>query len=160
MKRSLCVLAFVIFTVVVAARLLAQENPFFGTWKLNVAKSKYEPGPAPKSLTRTITAQGSGAKYSFEGVAANGSSISYSFVSNFDGKDSPVTGVGAPGGADAIAMKRVNAEKTEGTWKRGGKEVGKATAEVSKDGKTATVKSHGKTADGKEFSNETVYDKQ
>jgi hypothetical protein len=64
------------------------------------------------------------------------------------------------GGADAIALKRVNAEKTEGTWKRGGKEVGKATAEVSKDGKTATVKSHGKTSDGKEFSNETVYDKQ
>jgi hypothetical protein len=69
MKSKLCVLAFVMFTAVAAAPLFAQENPFLGTWKLNVAKSKFNPGPAPKSLTRTITADGSGTKYSFEGVA-------------------------------------------------------------------------------------------
>ena len=114
MKRSLCVLAFVIFTAVVAAPLFAQESPFLGTWKLNVAKSKFEPGPGLKSLTRTITAQGNGAKYSFEGVAADGSSISYSFVTNYDGKDSTFTGTG-PHGADTIALKLVDAHKTEGS---------------------------------------------
>lgn len=160
MKRNLCVLAFVIFTAVVAAPLFAQENPFLGTWKLNVAKSKFEPGPAPKNLTRTVTAEGSGAKYNFEGVAADGSSFSYSFVSNYDGKDSPVTGTGTPGGADTIALKRVDAHKVEGTLKRGGKEIAKVTAEVSKDGKVSTVKSKGKNPDGKEFSSESVYDKQ
>ena len=160
MKRNLCVLAFVIFAAVVAAPLFAQENPFLGTWKLNAAKSKFEPGPAPKSLTRTVTAEGSGAKYSFEGVAADGSSFSYSFVSNYDGKDSPVTGAGTPGSADTIALKRVDAHKVEGTLKKGGKEIGKVTAEVSKDGKVSTVKSKGKNPDGKEFSSESVYDKQ
>lgn len=160
MKRSLCVLAFVICTAVVTAPLFAQENPFLGTWKLNVAKSKSEPGPAPKSLTRTITAQDSGAKYSFEGVAADGSSFAYSFVSSYDGKDSPVTGAGAPGGADAIALKRINAHRIDGILKKGGKEIAKVSAEVSKDGKTATVKSHGKTVDGKEFNSESVYDKE
>lgn len=160
MKRSLCGLGFVILAAVVTTPLLAQENPFLGTWKLNIAKSKIESGPAPKSLTRTITAQGGGAKYSFEGVAADGSSISYSLVTNYDGKDSPIKGQGAPLGADTVALKRVSAEKIEGTFKKSGKEVRKITAEVSKDGKTSTVKSHGKTADGKEFSSETVYDKQ
>lgn len=154
------VLAFVIFTAVVAAPLFAQENPFLGTWKLNVAKSTIEPGPAPKSLTRTITAEGSGAKYSFEGVAADGSPVSYSFASNYDAKDSTVTGAGAPGGADTIALKRIDAHKVDGILKKGGKEIAKVTAVVSKDGKTATVKSRGKTADGKEFSSESVYDKQ
>ena len=157
---KLRVLAFVCFAAVVAAPLFAQDNPFLGTWKLNVAKSKFEPGPAPKSLTRTITAEGGGAKYSFEGVAADGSPVSYSFVTNYDGKDASVTGTGTPGGADAITLKRIDAHKTEGALKKGGKEIGKVVAEVSKDGKVATVKAKGKTTDGKVFSTDSVYDKQ
>jgi hypothetical protein len=43
---------------------------------------------------------------------------------------------------------------------KGGKEIGKSEAEVSADGKVATVKSKGKTADGKEFSTTSVFDKQ
>lgn len=160
MRRSLYVLAFAIFTAVVAAPLFAQENPFLGTWKLNVAKSKFEPGPGPKSMTRTITAQGGGAKYSFEGINADGSAVSYSFVSNYDGKDSPVTGTGGPHGADTVALKRVDAHKIEGTYKKGGKQIGKVIGEVSKDGKVATIKATGKGADGKEWTTESVYEKQ
>lgn len=160
MRRSLCVLVLALFTAVIAAPVFAQENPFVGTWNLNVAKSKFEGAPAPKSLTRTVTAVGSGAKYSFEGVAGDGTSYSYSFVTTYEGKDSPVTGTGTPGGADTIALKRINAHKVEGTLKKGGKEVGKVTAEVSKDGKVSTVTMKGKTADGKEASTVSVYDKQ
>jgi hypothetical protein len=32
----------------------AQNDRFVGTWKLNVAKSKFSPGPPPKSATVTI----------------------------------------------------------------------------------------------------------
>ena len=159
MKRSLVVLAFVISTAL-SGLLLAQDNPFIGTWKLNTAKSKSVPGPGPKSLTRTIVAEGSGAKYTFEGVRADGSSYTYGFSTNYDGKDSPITGEGAPGGADSIALTRVSPRKTEGTLKKDGKEISKVVAEVSKDGKVATVKAKGKTADGKEFSSDGVYDKQ
>ncbi len=28
-------------------------DPLIGTWKLNLAKSKFSPGPAPKSVTAT-----------------------------------------------------------------------------------------------------------
>lgn len=139
---------------------LAQDNPFAGTWKLNTAKSKFVPGPGPKSMTRTIVAQGAGANYSFEAVGASGASSAYSFSTNYDGKDSVITGTGAPGGADTIALKRVSARKVEGTLKKDGKEIGKVVAELSSDGKVTTVKSKGKTGDGKEFSTDTVYDKQ
>lgn len=158
MKRSLVVLALVVCTATSA--LSGQDNPFVGTWKLNTAKSKFEPGPGPKSLTRTIAAQGGGASYSFAGVGADGASISYSFSTNYDGKDSAITGAGAPGGADTIALKRVSSRKVEGELKKGGKEVGKVVGEVSSDGKVSTVKSKGKTGDGKDFSSESVYDKQ
>jgi|SRR5271167_2998947 len=159
MKRTLFLTA-VLIAAVFAYPSNAQDNPFLGTWKLNLAKSKFEPGPAPKSMTRTITADGSGAKYSFEGVGADGTPFAYSFSTNYDGKDCPVTGTGTPGGADTISLKRVSSHKTEGTLKKGGNEVGKVTAEVSKDGKVATVKGKGKTPDGKDSTTDSVYDKQ
>jgi hypothetical protein len=160
MKRFLYVLFFLVLTTLASVPLLAQDNPFVGTWKLNVAKSKFEPGPAPKSQTRTVVADGDGAKYTFEGVAADGAPFSYSFTVKYDGKDYPITGTGAPGGADTIAIKRVGTNKAEATEKNGGKEVGKAHAEVSQDGKVSTVKLKGKTVDGKEYSSVAVYDKQ
>lgn len=160
MKRFLFVLSFLVLASVACGPVLAQGNPFVGTWKLNVAKSKFGPGPAPKSQTRTIVAQGEGAKYTFEGIAADGTPFSYSFTVNYDGKDYPITGTGMAGGADTIAAKRVGTHKVEATLKEGGKEIGKAEAEVSKDGKVYTVKSKGKTADGKEYSSIAVFDKQ
>jgi hypothetical protein len=161
MKRSLCGLVLLVLTTVaVAPALLAQDNPFVGTWKLNTAKSKFEGTPAPKSLTRTVTAQGNGAKYSFEGVAADGSSFAYSFATNYDGMDAPITGTGAPGGADMVSLKKMGDRRTEGTLKKGGKEIAKVTSEVSKEGKVTWVKSKGKSADGKDVWSESAYDKQ
>ncbi len=157
MKSVLFVLSLLVLSSV---PLLAQDNPFVGTWKLNVAKSKFEPGPGPKSQTRTVVAQGEGAKYSFEGIGADGTPFSYSFTVNYDGKDYPMSGTGMPGGADMIAIKRIGTNKAEATLKRGGKEIGKSQAEVSKDGTVSTVKSKGKTPDGKDYSTDSVYDKQ
>jgi hypothetical protein len=52
---------------------LAQAgDPLIGTWVLNVAKSTYSPGPAPKSETRTYTATARGFTYSSKGIDADG----------------------------------------------------------------------------------------
>ena len=159
MKRNLFLLGLLV-AVVSVAPLLAEDNPFLGTWKLDTAKSKFEPGPGPKSLTRTIEVKGNGVKYSFEGVSAEGKPFAYSFTSYYDKTNAAITGTGMPGGADAIDLKRINSHKIEGTLWKGGKEVGKVVAEVSKDGQVATVKGKGKTVDGKEYSTESVYEKQ
>ena len=160
MRRMLFVLAILIFGAVAASPLLAEDNPFLGTWKLNVAKSKSDGMPLPKSSTRTVTADGNVVKYAFDGVAADGSSFSYSFSSSFDGKASPITGAGMPGGADSITLKHVNSHKITGISTKEGKEIGSSEAEASKDGKVVTVKTKGKGPDGKEFSGVSVYDKQ
>ncbi len=160
MKRMLFVLAILISGAVAARPLLAEDSPFVGTWKLNVAKSKVEGATIPKSLMRTVTADGTGLKYVYEGVAADGSAISYSFSSNFDGKPSAVTGNGMPGGVDSLLLKRADAHKTTAALSKGGKEIGRSEAEVSKDGKTTTIKSKIKGADGKEISTVSVFDKQ
>ncbi|HSY59836.1 MAG TPA: hypothetical protein VK795_09760 [Terriglobales bacterium] len=160
MKRILFLFAALALSAVAAGPLMAQGNSFVGTWKLNLAKSKFGSMPAPKSLNREVVAQGAGATYTSSGVAADGSAVNYSFTTNYDGKDQPVTGSGTPGGADAIAIKRVSPNKAEATLKKGGKQIGTAVATVSKDGKTTTVTTTMKSADGKDVVATSVYDKQ
>src|SRR5438128_1274301 len=98
-----------------------KDNPTIGTWKLNVAKSKYNPGPPPKNQTIAIEARGAdGQKATADGVLADGSRVAYSYTANYDGKDYPyMTGaVGTPNGADTIAIKRIDAYTFEITGKR------------------------------------------
>lgn len=159
MKRVLQFVAISLFAVVSASAVRAQSNPLTGTWKLNLEKSKYEPGPAPKSLTRTVDANADGAKYSFEGVAADGKAIAYSFSVKFDGKDNAITGA-IPSGADAISIKRVDDNHYVATIKKGGKEVATSKASVSADGKTTTVDSTGTNASGAKVHEVQVFDKQ
>lgn len=159
MKRLLEFVTLVGLAVVASGPLLAQSNPVVGTWKLNLEKSKYNPGPAPKSLTRTVEAQGDAVKYSFEGVSADGSRVAYSFTVNYDGKDYPITG-SMPGGADTITIKRIDSNTFEATLKKAGKVIGTSKAEVSKDGEVTTITSEGTNEDGQPTNIVAVYDRQ
>jgi hypothetical protein len=144
----------------VSGILLAQSDPFIGTWKLNAAKSKFSPGPAPQSTTRTYEAQGSGLKISNDGTAADGSRIAYNFTANYDGKDNQISGTGVAGGADTIALKRINATTVEAATKRAGKVNATTRNVLSKDGKSFTATSKGKDANGKPTSSVAVWEKQ
>jgi len=159
MKRILVLVAAVALSLVASGVLLAQNDAFAGTWKLNVAKSKFMGTPAPKSETRTVVAQGDGLKVTYEGIAADGSPIAYSLTTNLDGKDSAISGAG-PFGADTVAAKRVDANTTISTAKKAGKTVLTTRTVVSKDGKVTTQTVKGTSEQGQPISYTTVWDKQ
>ncbi len=159
MKNILKLVALAVFAAFVSTSLLAQSDPLLGTWNLDTAKSKYTPGSAPKSMTRTVEETADGVKYTMKGVSADGSPISYGFTVKFDGKDYPVTG-SMPGGADAITIQKIDSNHYEAALKKAGKEIVKSKLAISKDGKVATLTSNGKTADGKPMHSVSVYDKQ
>jgi hypothetical protein len=46
--------------VIVSAAGAQTTDPVVGTWKLDVAKSTYKPGPAPKSTTVVVEPAGKG----------------------------------------------------------------------------------------------------
>jgi hypothetical protein len=140
MKRALGYVAVVVLVAMASVQVIAQTNPLLGTWKLDVAKSKYTGTPMPKEMTRTVEADGDSVKYTYAGTAADGSPISYGFTAKYDGKDYPMTGT-APGGVDMIAIKRVNANTIEATQKKAGKVVANTKVVVSKDGKVTTITS-------------------
>ncbi len=164
MKRSSSIRSSIFAVAVVclalAGSMLAGTTAFVGTWKLNVEKSKYAAGKAPKSLTRTVTADGDALTYKFDGVGADGTAFSFGFTSKLDGKESEVTGTGVPYGADHIAIKQQNSHMSSATLKKGDKVVGTSSATVSHDGKMLTLTSKGTDENGKPVKSVSVYDKE
>jgi hypothetical protein len=142
--------------VVPAARVSAQDA-FVGTWLLNVAKSKFTPGPAPKNQTAVYEVAGAGLKVTATGTDGAGNPISTSYTANFDGKDYPVTG---NANYDAVMLKRVSANRIEFTRKKAGKVVQTGSIVVSKDGKTRTVTADGTNAGGVKMHSVSVYEKK
>ncbi len=135
----------------------AADDPQSGTWKMNPAKSKYKPGPAPKSVTVKIEAHADSIKLISEGVDDAGKPTSVEYTAKFDGKDYPITGVP---NADTVTVQRIGTRTIESTSKKGGQVVMIVTAVVSKDGKTRTSIFKGKDAQGHDVNNVVVYDKQ
>jgi hypothetical protein len=155
MKRRVGI--FVALAIVLAAgsALLAQSNPFVGTWKLNLASSKYNPGPPPQSQTRTWDAAG---MVMVNGIGATGKAFSYGYSIKGDGKDSPTMGA-IPNKADMISTKKVDANTYEAKFTKGGKQVETTTFTVSNGGKTLTIHAMG-SPDAGFVENIQVLDKQ
>ena len=160
MRRSVAAALFAFLLFALAGRLLAQD-PGLGTWKLNVAKSKYNPGPPPQSMTRTVEAQGDKVKYTYEGVASDGSAISYTFTVAYDGKDYPinVTSGSVLGGADSLSVKKLSSRSYEATLKKGGEPVAISQVKYSPDGKVTTMTQTSPVGKGS-IKNLIVYEKQ
>jgi hypothetical protein len=134
----------------------AKGDPVIGTWTLNVAKSKFDPGPAPKSGTVTFMLAGEGVHVVADIVGADGT-VHTDYTASYDGTDYPLKGVP---GADTVSLKRIDATSSQRTDKMGGKVVGTWTRKVSADGKTMTVTYSGTDAKGQKANNVMVFDRK
>jgi len=133
------------------------SDPLAGTWELNLAKSKFSPGPPPKSQTRTYEVTGQQEKMIAKGINAEGKPVLRQFTANRDGKDYPYTG--APS-HDTIALTPVDTFTTTFTDKREGKVAFTGTRVISKDGKMMTISSKGTDAKGQPIEAVLVFDKR
>lgn len=157
MKSFIRATALVIVTFGLVLSAAGQTDPLVGTWKLNVTKSKYDPGPAPKSAMVKVEAAGKGVKATTEGVGADGKPTHTEFTANYDGKDYPITGSPT---ADTVSLKRIDANTIEQTNKKGGKVMATLTRKIDASGKVMTITGKGTNAEGKPTNNTVVYEKQ
>ena len=147
-----------VLAIFAAVQLPAQTtDPVVGTWELNIAKSKFNPGPAPKSETRTYVVVGQEIKGSSKGIDADDKPTSAEWTVNYDGMERPVSG--SPD-LDALSLKRIDTFTTESTQKKAGKVVATATRVVAKDGKTMTITTKGTNAKGQAVNNVEVFEKR
>lgn len=156
LARVMMILAAAVLMLTVLASA-QPKDPFVGTWTLNLAKSKYSPGPAPKSTTTTVEAMGKGYKVSVKTEPASGPAQEWTYTSNLDGKDVPISGNNP--NADMLAVKRVDANTLEVVYKKGGKITTRQKNVVAADGKTRTVTTTGTDAEGQKVNNVAVYEK-
>jgi hypothetical protein len=128
-----------------------------GTWKLNVAKSTFSPGPAPKSQTRTYAESAQGMTVTIKTMAADGKESMTTTSIKDDGKPYAVSG---NPDFDMVSLTRVDASTAHITQTKAGATVGTGVRTVSKDGKTMTVALKGTHANGAKYDDVSVYDRQ
>ena len=156
-KRSVGVFVGIVALVAASAASAQTTEPIIGTWKLDVAKSTYKPGPAPKSSTLTIEPAGKGLKAAIDAVNADGSPLKWGFTTMRDGKEeAPVAGNPM---FDVVTSTRASATAGTNVYKKAGKVVMTTNLAISSDGKTMTLTSTGTDAKGQAVHNVSVYTK-
>jgi hypothetical protein len=146
MRKTMLILA--VFGLV---SLAWAADPFVGTWKMNSAKSKF----TNMTLKSYVITQDD-SKVVQDMVDADGKAIHRTWVAEYDGKEYPVT---APD-ADAISLKKPNANTIEYVVKNNKKKVWSGRALLSKDGKTYTDTGGGKDAKGQAYTYSIFMEKQ
>jgi len=154
--RTLLVGTVLALGVSAVAWSAAAPDPVIGTWTLNLAKSKFSAGMAPKSQTRTYAQTADGISLTVTGIAPDGSPISQQSTFKYDGKDYAISG--SPD-YDTLSLQRVNGSTVKSAMKRAGKHVGVTTRTVSDHGKVLTLTSKLTSAKGKHYDMVAVYDK-
>jgi hypothetical protein len=152
-------LRFLIALSVISTAMLAADNPFIGTWKLNVAKSKFSPGTAIKEETVTFEAVGDQMKRTVVGIDADGEQLNQNSTIPWDGKAHKIEA--SPNPPIMVAVKKVNDHTLDVTVKQpDGKLVDTVKAVVSQDGKSITVTESGEDPKGRKLDNTEVFEKQ
>jgi hypothetical protein len=133
------------------------DDGWLGTWKENVDKSSYRPGPGPKSPTVVKWERdGQSLKITMDGVDEKGAPSHSVVVSQLDGKDAPVTG-----GPSLMtrAIKLVDARTYEIVTRLGGKELTSTRAILSPSGQLQRFVTTGTNAQGQAVSDIIIWEK-
>jgi hypothetical protein len=159
-RVSLVIAATFIGLAAGGAAFAQTRDPLMGTWKLNRAKSSFNPGPAPVSRTMKFEPAGDGVRHHTETFVNNGSGTDEGvhitqYTAAFDGKDNAIQG----SALDTVSLKRLNPRSIERTGKVAGAAIETQTWNVSADGKVLTVTTKGSN-DDRDYSRVEVFEKQ
>lgn len=154
-NAALCSLAA---TVLCAANMqFSSADPVIGTWKMNIAKSRFSPGPAPKNATTVYSQEGDWLVIKSTGTDSAGQPINRTNRYKRDGKAYPFDG---PNGRGTITVKRIDDYNSEAVTKLEGGGTITTRSVISKDGKTRTMTSTGTNAKGEKVNSVIVWERQ
>ena len=138
-------------------RAADSPDPILGTWKLNLYRSKYIPGPAPRSQTRIYRQTPAGIFCTIDTVDAQGrTQAPIEFEEKYDGKEHPITGSTV---GDALVLTRVNDYLSEATMKHAGIVTAVTRRIITDNGKTLML-IYRETSSEHPVDNVIVYDRQ
>jgi len=134
------------------------DDGWLGSWKENVDKSTYRPGPSPKGPTiAKWEKDGPGLKITTDLVDDKGAKARWVLTSPLDGKDAPVTG--GPAGMTR-AIKLIEPRTYEIVTKLNGKELTSTRAILSPSGQLQRFVTTGTNAQGQAVSDIIIWQKE
>jgi hypothetical protein len=150
--------AFVVLVAALAypAVSSAQNEPFLGTWELNLAKSSITRGAPPRIETVVNISEPGGFRSMLAVVNERATSVEIHHY-NFDG------GFHQTEGSDPreLSFKRIDRNRIEQETRRNGQITVTRRIAISSDGRTMTFTASGTTGGGQKYTNDTrVYEKQ
>jgi hypothetical protein len=113
----------------------AEQGLLIGAWQLDLVKSRYTPGPPPRSEVRTYMRDKEGVKGTIRRRLQDGREEVIEYRADFD-HEYPVMGAAA---YDTIRLKRIDAHTAEAVLSHAGRVFGTARRTVSDDGRTLTI---------------------
>jgi hypothetical protein len=150
----------IISLLVVAGLFLAgpafAADPIVGTWKLNVAKSKFASGAELTAGSRVYT-EANGLYTLNQTLTGKDGKDKSNQVQYRNGKEEKQSTAGP---ADTTLAKKVDANTWDFDLKKDGKVVGNVHRVVSADGKTLTVHNTGLQLSGNTGDETLVFDRQ
>jgi len=143
----------------VVPRVAAQSSDsWIGTWTLNLEQSSYDPANlAPKSQTTRITASGDAQSAITDGTDAAGKKIHTEITYKLDGKDYDYKG--APDANSTRVYTRVDDHHYTFATKVNGQITTTSRVAVTPDGKTRTITTTGRDAEGRVIRNFSVWNR-
>ncbi|HKC56262.1 MAG TPA: hypothetical protein VKC35_09040 [Vicinamibacterales bacterium] len=159
MRRLLLVMMCASGYLLTASGSAAQTgDAWIGTWTLNVAQSSFDPANlAPKSQTTKMTAAGGRVSAITDGVDGDGKKTHTEITYMFDGKDYDYKGAADPNSTRVYT--RVDDHHYSYATKVNGAITTNARVAVTPDGKTRTVVTTGRDAQGRTIRNFTVWNR-
>ncbi|HTI43566.1 MAG TPA: hypothetical protein VL693_17185 [Vicinamibacterales bacterium] len=139
----------------------SKDDPALGSWKLNVAKSKFTPGPPIKGDTRSYEVNNEGwLLVTTETIQPDGRRTGVRFAAKFDGKPYPQIGRFAPT-VTLITYEQVDKRTLKYTqYDSNGKVNSTNTRTVSADGKTMTIEQRSTDEKGRPTVNVELFERQ
>ena len=159
MKKVTLVAGLGLLGLMIPHFAVAQYQTFVGTWKVDVAKSRYLPGTAPKSETLRFEPVGDKFKVSLDGVNVQGPYHSEA-TGRFDGVDVPVVATPARQASFTYASSRIDDHTWEIVIKVNGERRILVHNVVSEDGKSMKGVSTAVTNQGRTTLEDVIYEKQ
>ena len=161
MARHALLAAVAVLALTTGAAAQSKNDPSIGTWKLNVAKSTFTPGPPIKGDTRSYEVNDEGwLIVTTETIQPDGKHTGVRFAAKFDGKAYPQIGRFAPT-VTLITYEPVDKLTLKYTQRdTSGKVLSTNTRIVSTDSKTMTIEQRSTDANGRPVVNVELFERQ
>ena len=160
MRRLIPALVFASLGGLLAATQTAAQSAdaWIGTWTLNLAQSSYDPANlAPKNQATRMTAAGDSVTAITDGIDADGKKTHTEITYKLDGREYEYKG--APDAKSTRVYTRIDDHHYTFATKVNGQITTNSRVAVTPDGKTRTVVTTGRDAQGRVVRNFTVWNR-